>query len=225
MTTLTTRVFGSAPHARCGLERAPGTRASRPRAPSAVMLSGGNTPLPAYRALAQQPPRHDERLHVLFSDERYVPGRFPDEQLPPVAPLLEALGLPEEATAARAHRAAARGGRDALRERTHHTPELGRPHRPWTPRARRRRPYRLALQRADLERARGRYALPVQRPDGMAAVSVTPESARHRARAGVRRGRCRQGGGGARAPARRIPNSSPGARCRAARSRTVAIRG
>ena len=28
---------------------------------------------------------------------------------------------------------------------------------------------------ADLARARGRYALPVQRPDGMSAVSVTPE--------------------------------------------------
>ncbi len=27
----------------------------------------------------------------------------------------------------------------------------------------------------DLERARGHYAIPVQRPDGLAAVSVTPE--------------------------------------------------
>ena len=49
------------------------------------MLAGGNTPLPAYRALAARCPPHDDGLQVLFSDERYVPRGFPREQLPPVA--------------------------------------------------------------------------------------------------------------------------------------------
>ena len=30
--------------------------------------------MPAYRAVARQIGAHDDRLHVLFSDERYVPA-------------------------------------------------------------------------------------------------------------------------------------------------------
>ena len=73
MTTLTTRTFSS----RSALDAALTERLARAiDAPcaSAIMLSGGTTPLPAYRALATRPLPHDDRLHVLFSDERYVPA-------------------------------------------------------------------------------------------------------------------------------------------------------
>jgi 6-phosphogluconolactonase len=174
MTTLTTRVFGS----RSTLDAALAERVARALAApgaSAVMLSGGNTPLPAYRALAQQPLRHDDRLHVLFSDERYVPADSPASNYYQCKPLLDVLALPEEALL-RVHtdlpldEAAARYERELTTLLSSgvriglgllglgadgHTASL--------------------FSAQDLERARGRYALPVQRPDGMAAVSVTPD--------------------------------------------------
>jgi 6-phosphogluconolactonase len=174
MTTLTTRVFGS----RTTLDAALAERLARALAApgaSAVMLSGGNTPLPAYRALAQQPLRHDDRLHVLFTDERYVPADSPASNYYQCKPLLDVLALPEEALL-RVHtelpldEAAARYERELTTLLSSgvriglgllglgadgHTASL--------------------FSAQDLERARGRYALPVQRPDGMAAVSVTPD--------------------------------------------------
>ena len=72
MTTLTTRRFDSRGALDTELE-ARLAQAIADAGPRAIMLSGGHTPLPAYRALASRTPRHDERLHVLFSDERYVP--------------------------------------------------------------------------------------------------------------------------------------------------------
>jgi 6-phosphogluconolactonase len=142
---------------------------------SALMLAGGTTPLPAYRALSSRPPPHDPGLHVLFSDERYVAADSPASNYRQARPLLEALALPaggvlrvrtelplEEAAAdyERALGALLKSGvpmglgvlglgADG------HTASL--------------------FSRADLERARGRLAIAVQRPDGMAAVSVTPE--------------------------------------------------
>lgn len=174
MTTLTTRVFRS----RTTLDAALAERLARALAApgaSAVMLSGGNTPLPAYRALAQQPLRHDDRLHVLFTDERYVPADSPASNYYQCKPLLDVLALPEEALL-RVHtelpldEAAARYERELTTLLSSgvriglgllglgadgHTASL--------------------FSAQDLERARGRYALPVQRPDGMAAVSVTPD--------------------------------------------------
>lgn len=146
---------------------APGTRA--------VMLAGGTTPMNAYRTLAQQGVRRDERLHVLFSDERYVPADSPASNYHQSRPLLTALALPEEEvlrvrTELPLEAAAADyAGRltTLLSSGIHvglgllglgadgHTASL--------------------FSQADLERARGRYALAVQRPDGMSAVSVSPE--------------------------------------------------
>ena len=40
----------------------------------AIMLSGGHTPMPAYRELASRSPRPAAGLSVLFSDDRYVPS-------------------------------------------------------------------------------------------------------------------------------------------------------
>ena len=174
MTTLTTRVFSS----RSSLDAALAGRLARAlSAPgaSAIMLSGGKTPLPAYRALAQQPLRHDDRLHVLFSDERYVPADSAASNYLQCKPLLDVLALPEEAllrvhTGLPLDEATARYERELTTLLSSgvriglgllglgadgHTASL--------------------FSAQDLERARGRYALSVQRPDGMAAVSVTPD--------------------------------------------------
>jgi 6-phosphogluconolactonase/glucosamine-6-phosphate isomerase/deaminase len=139
------------------------------------MLAGGSTPMAAYRSLARQPLVHDDRLHVLFSDERYVPADSSASNYHQSRPLLDALALPAESLlrvrtelpldeAAAAYDAALT---TLLSAGIHiglgllglgadgHTASL------FTP--------------GDIERARGRYALAVQRPDGMSAVSVTPE--------------------------------------------------
>jgi 6-phosphogluconolactonase len=174
MTTLTTRFFDS----RSALEAALAERLARALAApgaSAIMLSGGSTPLPAYRALARQPLRHDDRLHVLFSDERYVPADSAASNYSQTKPLLDVLALPAEALL-RVHTELALDEAAAHYEGAlttllssgvridlgllglgadGHTASL--------------------FSAQDLERARGRYAIPVQRPDGMAAVSVTPE--------------------------------------------------
>src|ERR1700685_3546811 len=40
----------------------------------AIMLAGGTTPMPAYRALAQRGMQPTDGLRLLFSDDRYVPS-------------------------------------------------------------------------------------------------------------------------------------------------------
>ena len=174
MTTLATRIFDS----RAELDAALAGRlaaALEARVASAVMLSGGTTPMNAYRALARRPLRHDDRLHVLFSDERYVPADSPASNYHQSLELLDALALPPEgllrvrtelpldAAAAAYERALA----TLLSSGVHvglgllglgadgHTASL--------------------FGAADLGRARGRYAVAVARPDGMQAVSVTPD--------------------------------------------------
>jgi 6-phosphogluconolactonase/glucosamine-6-phosphate isomerase/deaminase len=138
------------------------------------MLSGGETPLPAYRALTKRALPHDARLHLLFSDERYVPSDSEASNYHRTQPLLEALALPPQQLlrvrtelplleAAQEYERALDGllksgvritlgllglGADG------HTASL--------------------FSAADLARAGGHLAIPVQRPDGMSAVSVTP---------------------------------------------------
>jgi len=114
-------------------------------------------------------------LRVLFCDERYVPATSPASNYHQSEPLLQALALPPErvlrvrtelplAAAAADYAAqlaallnAAQGVRLGLLGLgpDGHTASL--------------------FSAADLERARGRLAIPVQRPDGMSAVSVTPQ--------------------------------------------------
>jgi 6-phosphogluconolactonase len=174
LTTLTTRTFSS----RSALDAALAERLARAIAApgaSAIMLSGGTTPLPAYRALARGPLPHDDRLHVLFSDERYVPSDSAASNYHQTRPLLDVLALPpesllrvhtelplEESATDYEQRLSA-----LLSSGVHielgllglgadgHTASL--------------------FRAEDLERASGRYAIAVQRPDGMSAVSVTPE--------------------------------------------------
>ena len=173
MTTLTTRSFSSRAALDAALEERLGRAIAAPGA-TAIMLSGGTTPLPAYRALASRPLPHDERLHILFSDERYVPIDSEASNYHQARPLLEALALPpqallrvhielplEQAATDYDQRLAA-----LLSSGVHiglgllglgadgHTASL--------------------FTSADLERAHGRFALAVHRPDGLSAVSVTP---------------------------------------------------
>jgi 6-phosphogluconolactonase len=174
MTTLTTRTFAS----RSELDAALAERLARAIAApgaSAVMLSGGRTPLPAYQVLAQRPLSHDDRLHILFSDERYVPADSEASNYRQSRPLLDVLALPTEAL---------------LRVRTELPLEAAAADYDQRLSALLSSGVHIGLgllglgadghtaslfRAADLERGRGRFAIPVKRPDGMSAVSVTPE--------------------------------------------------
>jgi 6-phosphogluconolactonase len=174
MTTLATRRFAS----RAALDAALAQRLAQAiamRGASALMLSGGTTPLAAYRTLATRALPHDEGLRALYSDERHVPADSDASNYHHSRALLDALSLPPQAV---------------LRVRTElpleqaaadYDQRLGALLRSGTP-------VGLGLLglgadghtaslfgAADLERARGHLAVAVQRPDGMAAVSVTPD--------------------------------------------------
>lgn len=175
MTELATRRFAS----RSALESALEERLARSiAAPSAaaLMLSGGSTPLPAYRALGARPGlKPGAGFRVLFSDDRYVPANSPASNYHQAQPLLAALALP---TAAVLRVRTELPLEDAARD---YEDQLAALLRSGT---------RLGLgllglgadghtaslfSAADIERARGRLALAVHRPDGMSAVSVTPD--------------------------------------------------
>jgi 6-phosphogluconolactonase len=174
MTILTTRTFGS----RAELDVALSARLARAltaRGASAVMLSGGTTPMNAYRTLARGPLAHDDRLHVLFSDERYVPADSEGSNYYQARALLSALALPPGSLlSVPTHlplAAAAATFETELMQLLSSGVRIG-----------------LGLlglgadghtgslfNEADLVRARGHYAIAVQRPDGRAGISVTPE--------------------------------------------------
>ena len=173
MTTLTTRRFDTSGALDAALAECLGGAIAAAGA-SAIMLSGGTTPLPAYRALGSRPLPHDERLHVLFSDERYVPRDSEASNYHQSRPLLDALALkparllrvrtelPLEQACEEYERALGAlldsGVRISLGllglGADGHTASL--------------------FSSADLARARGHLAIAVRRPDGMSAVSVTP---------------------------------------------------
>jgi 6-phosphogluconolactonase len=174
MTTLATRRFSSRATLDAALAERLGQAIAAP-GPRAIMLSGGTTPLPAYRALALRPPPHAEGLHVLFSDERYVPLDSEASNYHRARPLLEALTLAPQSllrvrTELPLEQAVADYDRQLaalLSSSAHiglgllglgadgHTASL--------------------FSASDIERAHGHLAIPVQRPDGMSAVSVTPQ--------------------------------------------------
>src|SRR5947207_15356272 len=174
MTTLTTRRFPS----RAALDAALAERLAQALAapgPSALMLAGGTTPLAAYRALAQRPPPHDEGLHIVFSDDRYAPSDADASNYHQARALLEALALPASAVArVRTELPIEEAASDYERQLAAllnagvpiglgllglgtdgHTASL--------------------FGTAARERPRGHLALAVHRPDGMSAVSVTPD--------------------------------------------------
>jgi 6-phosphogluconolactonase len=141
----------------------------------ALMLSGGTTPLPAYRAIARGPLAHADGLRILFSDERYVAAASDASNFHQTRPLLDALALPPAAVLrVRTELPLAEAAADYERQLAAlleggaqvglgllglgadgHTASL--------------------FGALDLERARGRLAIAVHRPDGLSAVSVTPD--------------------------------------------------
>lgn len=178
MTTLTTRRFVT----REALDAALVERLGRSLAaagPCAVMLSGGTTPLAAYRALARRVPPRDAGLRIGFSDERYVPSDSDASNYHHARALLDALALPQGAIArVRTELTLEEAAADYERQlqalldsglpiglgllglgADGHTASL--------------------FSAADIERARGHLAIAVQRPDGMSAVSVTPDFLAH----------------------------------------------
>jgi 6-phosphogluconolactonase len=173
MTTLDTRRFASRAELDDALAQRLAAAIAAPGA-TAVMLSGGETPLPAYRALARRALPHDARLHLLFSDERYVPSDSEASNYHRTRPLLEALALPPP---------------QLLRVRTELPLEEAAQEYERALDALLKSGVRVTLgllglgadghtaslfSAADLARARGHLAISVQRPDGMSAVSVTP---------------------------------------------------
>jgi 6-phosphogluconolactonase len=144
-------------------------------APVAIMLSGGNTPLPAYRAVAQRPPRAAAGLVLFYSDDRYVPSISDASNYHQTQSLLEALALPADRvmrvrTELPLEAAAADYDRRLTELAARHTRfglgflGLGADG------------HTASLFHAEqLAQARGRRAIAVHRPDGRDAVSVTPE--------------------------------------------------
>ena len=140
----------------------------------AVMLSGGSTPIPAYLELASRQLTPAPGLTLLFSDDRYVPSDSDQSNFHQSRPLFTSLGLSAtQVLRIRTELPLAQATLDSERRLVQllsggrrislgllglgadgHTASL--------------------FSAADLERARGRLAISVHRPDGRDAVSVTP---------------------------------------------------
>jgi 6-phosphogluconolactonase len=144
-------------------------------ASSAIMLAGGTTPGPAFGLLAKQPPRAAPGLYILYSDERHVPSDSDASNYHLSQRLLAALALPAAQVLRVQTELPLEAAAQAYEERLQSL--LGE-----------KLPARLGLlglgadghtaslfKPADLAAARGRLAIPVQRPDGRTAVSVTPD--------------------------------------------------
>jgi 6-phosphogluconolactonase len=146
---------------------------------SAIMLSGGTTPGPAFELLAKRSVHAAQGLQVLYSDERHVPSNSDASNFRLSQPLLEALALPEA---------------QVLRVRTELP--LAAATEDYDARLqgliKAAVPVRLGLlglgadghtaslfKSADLDAAREHLAIAVQRPDGRSAVSVTPQFLAH----------------------------------------------
>jgi 6-phosphogluconolactonase/glucosamine-6-phosphate isomerase/deaminase len=149
---------------------------SSPAASStALMLSGGRTPLPTYRELAARKLTPARGLHVLFSDDRYVPATSQSSNFFQSRTLIDSLALPESAL---------------LRVRTELPLEQAAADYEQRLAAMLSSGVRITLgllgvgadghtaslfNTGNLEQARGHLAIAVQRPDGLQGVSVTPE--------------------------------------------------
>lgn len=64
--------------------------------PRGIMLSGGLTPMPAYRKLATQRVKAADSVHILFSDERMVPANSPENNYGNARDMIMACGIPDQ---------------------------------------------------------------------------------------------------------------------------------
>jgi 6-phosphogluconolactonase/glucosamine-6-phosphate isomerase/deaminase len=157
------------------VERLEGALTGPGAANTAVMLSGGRTPLPAYREVALRRPTPSPGLHVFFSDDRYVPATSESSNYHQSRMLVDALALPETAL---------------LRVRTELPLEQAAADYEQRLGSMLNSGIRITLgllglgadghtaslfTAGNLEQARGRLAIAVQRPDGLQGISVTPE--------------------------------------------------
>jgi len=146
--------------------------------PAGVMLSGGKTPIAAYRTVQNAGVRASESLHILFTDERMTPVDSPESNYGNAAGMIDALQIPEERvlrvytemkldTAAARYNGEleeffARGGRIPLGllglGADGHTASL----------------FTMDDARAPDEKEELKYARGVQRVDGYDRVTVTP---------------------------------------------------
>ena len=162
------------------LERAIlGTAAQTGSGSPIIMLSGGHTPLPAYREVARRRPQHSDALTIIYSDDRYVPADSDASNYHATRRLLDALDLPEDQVLrVRTElplEEAARDYENHLRALLDSGARIGLALLGIGPDG-----HTASLFRAEhLQQSRGRMAIAVQRPDGMQGISVTPEFLAH----------------------------------------------
>src|SRR5665213_2626668 len=95
MTIIAMRRFASAAELDAALvERLEHAISGPGAANTALMLSGGRTPLPTYRELAHRKPRAAEGLQLLYSDDRYVLATSDSSNYFQSHTLIDALALP-----------------------------------------------------------------------------------------------------------------------------------
>ena len=174
------RRFGSRAELQAALVERLAQALADPRGPpdaagAAIMLSGGTTPIPAYRELAARSPAAAPGLRLLFSDDRYVPSAANASNFHQSLPLITALRLPEDSV---------------LRVRTELPLELAADDYERRIDALVSAGVRFSFgllglgadghtaslfNDGDIRKASGQRAIAVDRPDRMQAVSVTPE--------------------------------------------------
>ncbi len=176
MTVIATRRFASQAEFDAALvERLERALTATEAENTAVMLSGGRTPLPTYRGLAARKLAPARGLHLFFSDDRYVPATSDSSNYFQSRMLLDSLALPESAL---------------LRVRTELPIEQAAEDYERRLAGMLQSGVRITLgllglgadghtaslfNAASLAKGRGRLAIAVQRPDGLQGISVTPE--------------------------------------------------
>lgn len=140
-----------------------------------IMLSGGHTPLPAYREVAARRPTHGDKLTIIYSDDRYVAADSDASNYHQTRPLIDALGLPEsQVLRIRTElplQEAARDYETCLRTLLSTGAGIGLALLGLGPDG---HTASLFLPQ-DLKQSRNHLAIAVQRPDGMQGISVTPD--------------------------------------------------
>ena len=140
-----------------------------------IMLSGGHTPIPAYRELARRRPPHGDQLTIIYSDDRYVPADSDASNYHATRPLIDSLGLPEsQVLRVRTElplEEAASDYESLLRTLLASGAGIGLALLGIGPDG-----HTASLFRPEhLQQSRGHLAIAVQRPDGMQGISVTPD--------------------------------------------------